>query len=319
MANRKLYADVTGSSGIQSISVESGYSTIVASATVECTTTSLVLGDAITIDMGYSDEHQNVFEGFVKKVVSQTPDGLYTITAFDSLVRATDYFIVSDDPEQPLTFHSTGDREVVDGLLSQCGLSLTSGTVSPVFTLGTNADGAKFNLQSVAEAIQFMCSITGRVCYASGGNIYYVDRKPYVEGGDTIIDTWTTNNQILTASKEVDSSRIRNKIVVYGAEGIKATASASSPYVVVDQASCIAHPLLDTQEIAQATADVNLEILNRLAQTVNLDLKGDASVQPRTCYHITESFTSTNNDVFVYRVTHNLSQAGFITSVVATI
>lgn len=319
MSAKKLYADITGCSGVQSVSVESGYSTITATATVECTTTTLSLGDAISIDMGYADAHQNVFEGYVKKVVVSNPEGVYSITAQDVLIRAVDYFLVSDDPESPLTFHSTGDREVVDGLLGECGLSLTSGAVSPVFTLGTNEDGAKFNLQSVAESIQWMCSITGRVCYAESGLIYYVDRKPWVLGDDMLTGDWLSGTHILSCSKETDASRIRNRIVVYGNENLHAEASAASSYLVVDQSACIAHPLLDTQEICQATADVNLELLNRLAVTLNLELKGDAGIFPRQIYHVVEPFTDTLDDVFVYRVTHNMSQDGFVTSVVATI
>src|SRR5262245_26017643 len=151
MTTKNLYADVTNCTGIQSIQTEAGYSTVTATATVECTSTSLSLGDAINIDIGYTTSHSQLFVGFVKKIEKTTPDGLIKITAQDVLIRAVDYFLVSDDPENPLTFHSADDRTIVNSLLGQCGLSLTSGAVSPTFTLGTNADGAKFNLQSVAE------------------------------------------------------------------------------------------------------------------------------------------------------------------------
>jgi len=106
---------------------------------------------------------------------------------------------------------------------------------------------------------------------------------------------------------------------VYGKTPLTARASASSPYVVVDQAAVIAHELLDTQSICDATAAVNLELLNRLAQTLTIDLHGDSSIDPRSIYHVTESFTDTDDDVFVYRVSHAFSEAGFTTSVTATI
>lgn len=320
MSDQSLYATVTSTSGIISIQIESGYSMITANATVTCTATSLSMGDAITIDMGYDSAHQVVFSGYVKKVNYMTPDGIITITANDVLIRAVDYFLAADDPEQPLTYHSIDDRDLVNDLLSQCGLSLTSGAVSPTFTFGTNPDGAKFNLQSVSEAIQFIANVTGRLCWAVGADIYYADRKPYKVGGDTVLGTWTTGEgqQIISISKESDNSKIRNKIVVYGKNPLHSTASASSPYVVVDQASVIAHELLDTQEICDATAAVNLEILNRLSVTYTIDLKGDASIFPRTVYHITESFTGADEDVFIYRVSQTWSEAGFVTNVTAT-
>jgi hypothetical protein len=320
MSSRHLYATVSNSSGIISVQVEAGYSMITASATVTCTTSSLTVGDAISIDLGYVDSHAVVFSGYVKKVNKMTPDGTISITANDVLIRAVDYFLAADDPENPLTYHSVNDRDLVDDLLGQCGLSLSTGGVSPTFTFGTNEDGAKFNLQSVAEAIQFVSNVTGRLCWAEGANIHYEDRKPYKVGGDTVVDTWTTGEgqDIISIGKEVDNSKIRNKIVVYGKSPLHATASAASPYVVVDQASVIAHELLDTQEICDATAAVNLEILNRLPVTYTLDLHGDASILPRTVYHVTESFTGANEDVFVYRVSHTWSESGFVTNVTAT-
>jgi hypothetical protein len=320
MSSRDLYATVTGCSGIISIQVEAGYSMISANATVECEATSLTLGSAISIDMGYADAHQAVFVGFVKKINKTTPNGIIQITAMDVLVRAVDYFLAADDPEQPLTFYSIDDRSLVNALLGEVGLSLASGAVSPTFTFGTNEDGAKFNLQSLAEIIQWCCSITGRLCYADAGSIYYVDRKPYIVGGDTAVATWTTgaSGQIISIGKEIDNSKIRNVIKVYGKNPLTARASASSPYIAVDQASVIAHELLDTQEICDATAAVNLDILNRLSTTYTVDLYGDASIVPRSVYHITESFTGADEDVFIYRVSHNFDESGFLTNVTAT-
>jgi hypothetical protein len=139
-------------------------------------------------------------------------------------------------------------------------------------------------------------------------------------GGDTAIATWTTgaSGQILSISKETDNSKIRNVIKVYGKTPLTARASAASAYVVVDQAAVIAHELLDTAEICSATAAVNLELLNRLGITYTVDLVGDASIVPRSIYHITESFVSANEDVFVYRVSHQLGESGFLTNVTCT-
>ncbi len=320
MSSRHLYATVSGTSEIISIQMEAGYSMISANATVMCASSTLSVGDAISIDMGYTDAHAVVFSGFVKKVNRMTPDGTITITANDVLVRAVDDFLASDDPEQPLTYHNIDDRDLVNALLGHSGLSLSSGAVSPTFTFGTNPDGAKFNLQSVAEAIQFISSVTGRLCWADGANIHYEDRKPYMVGGDTVVGTWTTGegNQIISVSKETDNSKIRDRITVYGKVPLHATAEDPSPYTVVRQTASIAHEMLDTQALCDGTAAVNLALLKGLPITWTLDLHGDATILPRTIYHITESFTESDNDVFVYRVSHNWSESGFMTNVTAT-
>lgn len=315
-----LYHSVTGTSGVLAISVESGYSMISANATVECTSTSLSLGDAISIDMGYDDAHQVVFQGFVKKKEVVTPARMVRLTCQDVLIRAVDFFLASDDPEAPLQFNNTQDRDLVDGLLSQCGLSTSSPQPSPSFTFGTNEDGARFNLQSVAEAIQFVCSVTGRICYADAGVVYYTDRKPYIVGGDTPIATWTTGNggNIISIQRETSTQNTRNVVKVYGKNPLTARASATNPYLVVDQAAVIAHELLDTQEICDATASVNLTLMNRLHITHTIDMLGDASVFPRTVYHVTNTFTGSDEDVFVYRVAHAFGDGGFVTNVTAT-
>lgn len=316
-----LYCTATGCTNILSVETEASFGAITANATIECTATTLTIGDSVSIDLGYSDSHAVVFGGFVKRIKRDKPSKTITITANDLLVRAVDYFLASDNPEEPLTYHSIHDRDLVNSLLGQCGLSLSSGAVSPTFTYGTNPDGAKFNLQSVADAIQTVCNITGRVCYAEGGLIYYVDRKPYVVGGDTATHYFATgaSGNILEISYDASNDKLRNKVVVYGKSPLTATASASSPYVVVDQTSVIAHELLDTQAICDATAAVNLELMNRLGETWTLTVTGDPTITARSIANIVEQFTTpSNRDVFVYRVAHRLNDSGYTTELTAT-
>lgn len=308
-----LYCTVTGTTGILSVETESSYSAITANATVECTATTLTVGDSISIDLGYSDNHAVVFSGYVKRVKKTKPEKTITITANDMLVKAVDYFLASDNPEDPLTYHSIKDRDLVNDLLGQCGLSTVSSQPSPSFTYGTNADGAKFNLQSVADAIQTVCNVTGRVCYAEGGSIYYVDRKPYIVAGDTAAHTFTTGSagNIIDISYDASNDKIRNRVVVYGKDNFTAVASGTSPYLVVDQTSVIAHELLDTEDLCQRTADVNLELMNRLGRTWTMTVLGDPTLVAREIGHITETFTASDDDVFIYRVAHRLNDGGY--------
>jgi hypothetical protein len=316
-----LFCSVTNCTGVLNVETEGSYGAITASATIECTGTSLVIGDSISIDMGYVGNHRTLFSGFVKKIKRDKPTQTITITANDLLVRAVDCFLAARDPENPLTYHSIKDRDLVNDLLGQCGLSLSSGAVSPTFTYGTNPDGAKFNLQSVADAINSVCAITGRICYADGGLIYYVDRKPYIVAGDTATTFFSTAlANILEITYEASNDKLRNKVVVYGKSPLAASARADSIYVVVDQAAVIAHELLDTQTLCDATANVNLEIMNRLGRTWTITAIGDPSIKSKTICNIYEPFTQSDDDAFIYRANHRLSteSSQYITEVTAT-
>lgn len=315
----KLYATVTNCTGIRSIQTETSHSTISANCTIECTGTTLDLSDEVTVDAGYLDNHDVLIHGYVKKIERVTPDKIYRVTVHDPLIRAVDYFIASDDPENPLTYQNILDRDLVNAILGEAGLpSVVSPQVFPTFSMGTNPDGAKFNLQSAADVLQFMCSITGRLIYAdNSGDIYYVDRKPYVNG-DTPTLTFVGGNggNIIDATYEKTNDRIRNVIKVYGKTPLTARASGSSPYLVVDQTSVIAHELLDTQEICDATASINLTLLNRLQESYEITVNGNPNIQARKCATITDSFLGVSSrPIYLYRVGHNLSEAGYTTTV----
>jgi len=321
MTQRDLHGTATGCTNLISVSTEASYSAITAGATIECESTTLDLSDAISLDIGYSDSHGVVFSGYVKRIEYTRPDGIIRITANDLLVRAVDYFIASDNPEAPLQYNATSDYDLINGLLSQAGIGpVVSGAPSPSFTFGNNEDGARFNLQSVSDAVQFVCSVTGRVCYVESGDIYYVDRKPYWVSGDTVSHTINPSaHNVIDISYEKSNASIRNVVKVYGKTPITAKASASSPYLVVDQTSVIAHELIDLPELAQAVADVNLSLMNRLQSIYTITLEGDHTIVPREIVQITESFTGASSELaFAYRVAHQWdAEGGFITSLTA--
>lgn len=107
--------------------------------------------------------------------------------------------------------------------------------------------------------------------------------------------------------------------MVYGKTPIRAEASASNPYLVVDQTAAIAHELIDTQTIADGAASVNLALLNRLERKAEVDLIGDPAIAARQVYTIQEpSFIGLNEDAFAYKVSHTLTDSGYTVSVTAT-
>ena len=323
MADRQAYLSVTGCTSPRSANVEMSYSNITGSAVIECDSTTLSIADSIAVDLGYSDEHEVVFRGYVKKIEYNRPDQTVRVTAADELVRAVDYFIASDDPENPFQRNNISSLNLVTDLLALAGVTnVTATEPTPVFTWGTNEDGARFNLQTVSDSISSIASMTGNTIYydVDADLVQFNTRKPYVVGGDTALDTWTTGDSgnIVSVAYEVSTDKTRNVVKVYGKGNIKASASAANAYLIVDQTIAIAHELLDTQELADNTASVNLTLLNRLTETYTVEILGLPSLRSRQIYHITESFTGADRDIFVYQCTHQIdSESGYFCTVTA--
>ena len=323
MAQRDLYITATNCTGIRSVTIEESYSNITASAVIECSSSTLVMGDLVTINMGYVADHAIMFKGYVKKIEKQRPENVIRITANDLLIRAVDYFLAADNPKQPYQFNNISSLDLITELLALAGITnVTTTEPTPVFTWGTNADGARFNLQSVAEACQFVAGISGNTIYydIAGDKVEFTNRKPYATDSDTPLGTWNTGNSgyITGITYEQSTDKTRNRVRVYGRGNITALAEASNSYLVVDQTLVIGHEMLDTQAIADGTAEVNLELLNHLGETYTLDLEGIVGLHARQIYTLDESFTGTSNrKIFVYQVSHSLDESGFISHVTA--
>jgi hypothetical protein len=90
-----LYCTATGLSNILSCTVSQGHDNATATAMIECVSHSVIIGSAISIDMGTTTSHSVVFTGYVKGIERATPSGTYVISANDAMVRAIDYFIAS--------------------------------------------------------------------------------------------------------------------------------------------------------------------------------------------------------------------------------
>ena len=312
-----LTGSATGCTSITSISVEEAYSTLSASCVVECNSTTLSIGDEVTTVILGTTVHY----GYCKRIERMWPECKVAVTVNDPMIRAIDYFMASDDPEVPFQRNNIGTLQLIKDLLSEAGLTLVTGSDKP-FTWGTNPDGARFNLQSVADAVNFIVQMVGDTIYydRTTGYITVADRKPYPDG-DTPAGTWTTgaSGNIVSVHYSESSDKIRNRIVVYGKTPIRAEASASNPYLVVDQTAAIAHELIDTQTIADGAASVNLALLNRLERKAEVDLIGDPAIAARQVYTIQEpSFIGLNEDAFAYKVSHTLTDSGYTVSVTAT-
>ena len=74
----KLYASITNTSNILSVELTDSHTAACATAIVTAETTSLGIGDSISINLGYTTNHAVLFTGYVKSIEIKEPNKLNT-------------------------------------------------------------------------------------------------------------------------------------------------------------------------------------------------------------------------------------------------
>ena len=303
----------TSTSNIQSINVVGSHGMQNATATIEATTTSLNLGDSVTIDLGYSDGHSIVFTGLVKSVQKSEQPIQYTITVIDTLIRAMDYFIVSSNPESPFTRQNISAETLVGEVLALSGLTNYDGDTT-YFTLAINSP-LEVNLTSAYDYCSFIAGLVAWHLYADiNGKVWFIDRKPYIMGGDSSYKTITIPS-ILSANYAEDANNLRNRVVLYGAEGITAEASTSSPYLPAGfyKSAVVSAQIIDSQTYADQCVAYNLALYNRLTRSVSLSVEGDSTLVPRRVLTLSTGITELDYEWYIYGVSHSVNSGGYTT------
>ena len=311
MAAKFLYADITGVTTPLSVDVIEGYKSFSRSCNITCVSTTLALGDAISVDLGYDDSHGVIFTGYVKKISKAAPDNTITLTCFDELIKASDYFMVSDDPTEPFTRANIDAADLVGDLLAEADIT----NYTPVTTTFSFTE-PEFNLLSVADAIGQIAGVIAYHIWADEtGEIFFADRRPYIMGGDTPEWTFTTGSSgnIITNDYSRSDDDLRNRVVVYGNDPIAAEASTPSPYLPSGffRTAVIATPLITEQSMADDSATFNLELYNRLTRIVSCEALGDYRVHVNDIVTITEAHTGVSGDWFIYSMSHSWSDTGY--------
>ncbi len=336
MATKELTYSITGVStgDLDSLTVREQYNSPVASAVLAVSETTLDLGDAITVNIGYDDSNVKAFQGYVSQINRGIPEHLISIACEDVLARAVNFFIASDDPENPLTYSNIQSEAYVENILSQAwyndmGSFNFEADVPGSFTWATDLP-AEVNLISAWQGANEMAQLLAWHIYADrNGKIWFVDRKPYIMGGDSNDYTWneSSGTNVISVDYTKSTEETRNRVVVYGRTGISAEASSQRAdlyYADYYKTAVIGHPLIQTTAQAQTTADYNLALYNRLTETVNLSIEGNANVTVREIAELTMTeFTSGSvggdtSDWFIYQVQHQFGQRGFTTNLTLT-
>lgn len=310
----KLYADITNTSGVISANITSTYTNATDVAIIKASSTSLGIGDAIAVDMGYSDNHAQLFTGYVKKIEREYPDNVYTITAYDVMTRAVDYFIASTNPDAPFKRSQIAAEDLIEQLLALAGLTNYQGDTTN-FIYGYTVP-VEVNLVGCYDFCKQLAELVAWHLYADqNGKVWFVDRKPYPVGGDSSSGT-ITKPSVLNAVYTESDDDIRNRIVVYGANGIYAEAKASSPYLPAGfyKTAVMSASFIDRQWVADDAASYNLAKWNRLRSSLSLSILGNPNIASREIWTVATLPIVSSTDWFVYSLEHSLNSSGYITN-----
>ena len=324
MTVRTLYGTATGMADILSMQVSTGHSFSTASAFVKCRTPSVGIGDQIEIDLGYDDYHTKIFQGFIKTITREVPDNVYTIVAKDDLIRAVDYFIVPTNPDDPFKRHNISAEDLVEDILNLA--SLTNFTFEATsFTFATKSgNDVEVKLVSAYDFCKMISDLLAWHLWAdSSGLVHFENRKPYVMDGtsgqpgditpDVSIGTLSDADILQFTYGESDRD-LRNRVVVHGAEGIYAEASAVSPYLPAGfyKSAALVSPIIDNQGMAQNAADYNLALFNNLTVSSTALVLGNPDYIARNVITVNELITGTTGDWYIFLAEHQWSKTGYV-------
>lgn len=309
-----LYHNISGVSDLESIDVKESYNSAMSVARIECGSTSLNLGDSISFSAGFSSSYGKMFTGYVREISQSLPDYKTVLTCEDELAKATDFFMASNDPEKPFERKNILTENLIHDILDQAQITNYAYSVPLSVTWGTGSKGVQFNLTTAYQAARTIADALAWSMYADrNGQVHLADVKPYWTAESIDFDWDLNDKNIFSISHERSTENLRNRVVVYGVTGVQAQASVSSAYLPAGfyKTSVIASSIIDNNTIAQQTADLNLTRFNRLTERLLLEIEGNYLVEPRKFATVTETYTNTSGNWFIYQVESRFDSSGF--------
>lgn len=322
---KNLRSSVTGCSDIDSIDITESHGSATTTAVVSCHQTSLEIGDEVTIYLGYwENPYSKVFYGHVKSIEWSAQEQLYTITCADILTRAVDYFFAPTNPDNPFKRSNISAEFLVRDILAEAGIT-NYDYQQTYFTVGVNGTEAEVKLISAYDAAKSIADLVAWHLWTDmDGVVHFRNRKPYVMYGnsgqpgdvadvDISYQINRSNLNVISMTRVMSEKDLRNKVVVWGANGVTATASASSPYLPNGfyKTVLFSHPIISTSELAQKTADYNLALLNRLTDILSVTIEGNPDIHTRNTINVTDP--EINKRYYIYSCRHSFNKGGYIT------
>jgi len=310
----ELEADYVDS--IISYTFSGGYDGGAYTLSFECIDHNLSIGNKIEVRAGYDGNLERVFTGYVKQISFNIPSRTYTITLYDELIRAVDYFIASSTPDTAYKIKNISAEALVGDVLSMAGIT-NYGYETTYFTFGVNGEG-EVNLTGAYDFVHGIADLLAWHIYADkDGKVWFVDRKPYIVDDD--VAKLTIGNTVLAVSPYTISDRdLRNRIVVYG-NGVYAEAKADSPYLPTGfyKSVVLSSPYIDDQTFAQKSADYNLDKLNKLTEELMITIEGIPELYPLDVIELNNPNLpdELNSKWLVYAMETRFGNTGFIQDV----
>lgn len=312
---KELYASVPGISDIISVSKTSSHSSATSVAVIEARNISVGLGDSITVDIGYTSDFNTIFTGYVKQIERSSATGVYTVAAHDEMIRAVDYFLASSKPDGAFKRKNIRAEFLVRDLLKTAGL--TNYTFDATnFTFATKKE-LEINLVGIYDFCKQIADILAWHLWAdNSGKIHFENRRPHIVAGDTASLT-ITDSSILSSSEITSDKDLRNRVVVYG-NGVSAESKASSPYLPSGfyKTIVLSTKLIDKYNLAKRATNFNLNLYNRLNESVNLQIEGNSSIDARQIIKLQDTILGIDTDYYVYGVDHNWAKDGYTVNLV---
>jgi hypothetical protein len=312
---KELYADINGISNILSVNKTSSHNSATSVLVVEAESHSIGLGTSITADIGYTTAFDTIFTGYVKQIERNSSNGVYTISAHDEMIRAVDYFLASSTPDGAFTRKNIKAEDLVRALLKKAGL--TNYTFEATNFIFATKRELEINLVGIYDFCKQIANILAWHLWADNtGKIHFENRRPHIMAGDTA-DITITDSSILS-STEISSDRdLRNRVVVYG-DGVNAESKVSSPYLPTGfyKTIVLSTDLIDKYKYAKRATNFNLDLYNRLNESVNVKIEGNASIDARQIIKLQDTILGIDDDYYAYGVDHNWSNDGYTVDLV---
>lgn len=313
MTTVKLDATVTNTTGIESITISDGHTAPTSTATIECADTGLGIGDNIQIHIGWVGHTPIVFKGYVKNIEAKAAPGTVTITAANKMIRALDFFIAASNPDNPLSYDHISAEDLVENLMGVAGLNAFDGENSN-FTFGIHTT-VEVNLTSAYDYSKFIADIIAFSLWCDNDGIVHFRYRPPFPNGETA-DYILDNSNILNVDYSISDKDLRNRVVVYGSDGIHAEAKEDSIYLpdgFYKSVAVAAPGVIDTQDMAQQAAYYNLALLDRLTKNGQITIIGNPNISCRDVVTVNKADIGMTGDWYVYSIEHNFSKGGYTT------
>lgn len=310
----KLYGSVTNTSQILSINISEAHNAPSTTALVTAMDTTLDIGDAVDITIGYEGDSAQIFTGWVKGIEKSAMDNEYIIQANDEMIKAIDFFIASSNPTTPFSRSNIAAEDLVEDVLNLAQITNYASDTT-MFTFGIH-NPIEVNLVSAHDFANQIADILAYTLWADRtGTAQFRDRRPYVMTGDTSIKS-VNDTEITRVSHRRSDRDLRNRVVVYGANDLYAEAEAESPWLPSGyrRTVVVGSQWIDDQSMAQNAADYNLDKLNRLTEEISVETVGDTLYEARKVITVVDAYTGVSGDWYIYSCEHRWGRDGYVTA-----